>query len=243
MDKYEVTVGRFRKFVGDYNNWHVTSKNPTDGSGQHPIAGRTGWGQSWQVDTYELPENKDALTTRLKCDSAAQTWQDNAGTEIEEAYPINCVDWFMAFAFCIWDGGRLPTEAEWEYAAAGGKENRLYPWGTAAPSISRANYKDSDNSPRIVVGSKPAGVGYFGHLDLAGSLEEWNFDWYSARWYGNSVSPNTCINCVNANDSNQRVVRGSTYVDSDDQHRTTLRGLNYPTYYRIITGFRCARNP
>jgi formylglycine-generating enzyme required for sulfatase activity len=53
-----------------------------------------------------------------------------------EALPINCVHWYDAFQFCAWDGGWLPTEAEWEMAAAGGAENRRYPWGGALPNAS-----------------------------------------------------------------------------------------------------------
>jgi formylglycine-generating enzyme required for sulfatase activity len=241
LDKYEVTVGRFRKFVGVYNNWHVASGNPTIGVGQHPIAGRTGWGQSWQATTYDLPENKDALTSELKCDSTRQTWKDDPSTDEEETYPINCIDWFLAFAFCIWDGGRLPTEAEWEYVAAGGSENRLFPWGSAAPTVAHANYEDSNNSPRVVVGSKPTGVGYFTQLDLAGSVSEWTFDWYHGTWYGSSGYPNPCTNCVNNSEATQRVYRGGSFVNAADQLRTAIRGRGYPSEYNVVSGIRCAR--
>jgi formylglycine-generating enzyme required for sulfatase activity len=73
--------------------------------------------------------------------------------EANDQYPMNCVNWYEAFAFCIWDGGRLPTEAEWEYAAAGGDENRIYPWGNDVAEPLPASYAATGNSPRIAVGS------------------------------------------------------------------------------------------
>ena len=63
--------------------------------------------------------------------SPYSTWTNTASTQ--ENLPINCVNWWESYAFCIWDGGFLPSESEWEYAAAGGSQQREYPWGSAAP--------------------------------------------------------------------------------------------------------------
>ncbi|WP_438023210.1 formylglycine-generating enzyme family protein [Sorangium sp. So ce233] len=68
-----------------------------------------------------------------------------------EARPIRCVSWSVAFAFCAWDGGRLPTEAEWNHASAGGSEQREYPWGNAFPNSTYAVY---DAAGSAVVGSR-----------------------------------------------------------------------------------------
>ncbi len=245
LDKYEITVGRFRKFVENYNAWHVRANpaNPQGNAGAHPIAANTGWGQSWTLvtTTPDLPANAAALMSALKCGTYDQTWTDTPGTTIAEAYPINCVSWYQAFAFCIWDSGRLPTEAEWEYAAAGGSQNRLYPWGNPAPGAALANFDSSDNSPRVVVGSKlsTGGTGSFGHADLAGSMYEWAFDWYNATYYRSGA----CNNCANATAGSSRVIRGSSWGSNVIGLRAAYRSNYAPASPDLHIGFRCARTP
>lgn len=89
-----------------------------------PLAG---WRASWP-----LPSKQAELRQIINCDRTRQTWTDETGTR--ESYPMNCVNWYLAFAFCTWANSRLPTEAEWNYAAAGGDEQRRYPWGDEEPA-------------------------------------------------------------------------------------------------------------
>ncbi len=245
LDKYEVTVGRFREFVEDYDTWHTNNSHPKAGQGENPNVDSsnrslTGWDSRWT--TSELPSTANVLRESLNASIALQTWSDlpNAGNE---AYPINFVTWYLAFAFCIWDDARLPTEAEWEYAASGGSENRLFPWLGAYDPLP-ASYQGGGESRPVAVGSNPLGAGRFGHQDLAGSIGEWVFDWYSADYYGSASSvpiPN-CYNCVNTAVASSRGKRGGSYLQEASYLRAASRTRFMPSDTQEGTGFRCARS-
>ena len=232
LDTYEVTVGRFRKFVQTYNG-----TPPPDGAAENPMKAGTGWQSGWNTN---LPASQTALVAALKCDSSYQTWTDAAGAN--EKYAINCVNWYEALAFCAWDGGRLPTEAEWEYASAGGDANRLYPWGSEDPSVNTAlaNSSYSENSPFINVGAHPLGAGRWGHEDLAGGMWEWAFDWFDSSWYGGAG--NACSNCANLTNASDRVLRGGSWGNASAYLRAAYRVNSYPTFRNLFYGFRCARH-
>ena len=133
-----------------------------------------------QRGTPQLPADTAALKAALKCYPAYQTWTDTPGSNENKA--VNCVDWYTAFAFCAWDGGRMATEAEWIYAASGGSEQRYYPWS------SPANLDDHRRQLRRLLRRHllqhaecrvevPKGDGQWGHSDLGGNVWEWTLDW------------------------------------------------------------------
>jgi formylglycine-generating enzyme len=241
LDLYEVTVGRMRKFVAAYGaGWR-----PSNGSGKNPNnAADSGWtGGTWNS---LLPTDLSALTTSLACSPTYQTWATAVGTAVAESRPQNCLTWYVAHAFCIWDNGRLPTEAEWNYAAAGGTDQRLYPWSSVGPGAN-ANlaaygcYYNGTGTCSAVTNIAPVGLinagnGKWGHADMAGNVMEWVRDLYQNSY------PTPCTDCALLTaPSSTPVVRGGSYQDSATNITTTYRDSDLPFRYPI--GVRCARDP
>jgi formylglycine-generating enzyme required for sulfatase activity len=248
LDKYEVTVGRFRVFVAA----EVAGWRPGAGAGKHtslPHGGlndgkEPGWESSWNVS---LATTESAWAKNLACVPTYSTWTDAAGSGDDR--PINCVTWYEAYAFCIWDGGFLPTEAEWNYAAAGGADQRVYPWSAAFPpgsttlDCAHANYSTSWPSSACVqagatkVGAEsPLGDGKWGQADLAGNVFEWNLDSYDAY-------AATCDDCADLSTSAYKVIRGGSFDGESVCLLNSLRETSVPDGRSDGIGVRCARTP
>ena len=208
LDKYLVTVGRFRQFVAAWNSGYT----PPAGSGKHTHL-NGGSGLKATAGGYEPgwvatdDSNVAPTDANLACGGTHTTWTNTAGAQ--ETLPINCVNWYEAYAFCVWDGGFLPSEAEWEYAAAGGGQQREYPWGSTDPGMNsqHAIYGDyfTGNPTYIApVGTATMGAGLWGQLDLVGDLWEWNLDGYAPY-----VDP--CTDCIDAIAASSRAIRGGYF--------------------------------
>jgi formylglycine-generating enzyme required for sulfatase activity len=228
LDRFEVTVGRFRKFVTAY-----TGTPPAVDAGAHPTIAGSGWQAAWNS---KLPTTSAALTSSLGCAAGLSTWTAAPGPN--EPMPINCTSWYVSFAFCVWDGGRLPTEAEWEKVAAGADENRRYPWGPQDPESCHAGYAGVPT--HVPVGARPAGAGRWGHQDLGGSEWEWTLDYWSSTWYSGAGA--TCNDCANLTPSAWRTIRGGAWSTFEpDRLRAAFRTFIQPDEIPSNVGFRCAR--
>jgi len=222
------------------------SSPPLPGAGAHANIVGSGWNTSWNTS---LVADKTSLIAAAKCDSTYQTWTDTpAGNEHR---PMNCIDWYEAMAFCAWDGGYLATEAEWNYAATGGDQQRAYPWspaGSLAPLDSaHASYYDGTNcvgdlmagctlTDLVAVGSMPLGDGRWGQSDLAGNVFEWTLD-------GEATYAVPCTNCANVASDSSRVIRGGSFVSVATLLRASDRGGRTPSVRGDFLGVRCARTP
>jgi formylglycine-generating enzyme required for sulfatase activity len=160
-------------------------------------------------------------------------------------YPVIWVTQTQATAYCEWSGGRLPTEAEWEYAARG-PEGNIFPWGNTYDGT-KLNYcdincplrpkdprTDDGHAETAPVGSYPAGASWCGALDMAGNVREWVSDWYGQYALDAQVNP------TGPAEGDMHIPRGGCWLDTPDNARSTNRGSNAIGYTRHKVGFRCA---
>lgn len=236
LDAYEVTVSRFRAF------WNA---RPDGGA---PACG-------WPI---RYPHGAIAWRSPGRAPSEEPVgfcnWRPTPGAH--EAHPINCVSWQTAQEFCVWDGGRLPTEAEWEYAARGRavdglRPGRVYPWGDEAPSPScdRAHWNNCPGADvRFTrrVGGFPLGASG-GLYDLAGNVGEFTADWQTNYgvppcWASTTQTDPLCATMI---PDAQHVVRGGSWnrVFGLEPLRSASRYAYVPSgdAGNADVGFRCAR--
>jgi formylglycine-generating enzyme required for sulfatase activity len=159
--------------------------------------------------------------------------------------PVVYIFWSQAQAYCEWAGARLPTEAEWEYAARG-PEGRRFPWGDTFDAT-LLNYcdatctglyadtaADDGYSLPAPVGSYPKGASWCGALDMAGNVSEWVGDWYGEYPAEPQVNPS------GPTSGEWHVARGGSWYETRAHARNTTRLTRSPTFERSDLGFRCA---
>ncbi len=272
LDTYLITVGRFRQ---DVKYLTTSGTAPLDGSGKHvhlnngrglvnsaadaAVAYEAGWdATNWDAEIltgtgagllWDAKLTNPVLCSLPTADGGTQsfaTWTPVAGAN--ENLPLNCLDWYEAYAFCIWDGGFLPSEAEWEYAAAGGGAQREYPWGATDPGTSNLYAIDGCNYPNssgictgpgniAPVGTASLGAGLWGQLDMAGELGEWTLDTYAANY------ANPCIDCAYLAGTGQRVWRSGDFATAATGIAAPVRSSSAPAHRGVDVGARCARMP
>jgi sulfatase modifying factor 1 len=238
MDRYEITVGRFREFLAAY-----PANRPAGGAGRHPRLGDTsGWRSAYDAT---LPSAVGPYTAVLKCGEFT-TWTDSPGPN--ENKPINCITWYDAFAFCAWDGGRLPTEAEWNYVAAFGNGACPYPWRDCVPIEPQhavfgcvadgSAAGDCSANDILAVGSRsPKGDARWNQADVSGNVAEWVLDAYSPTY----ILP--CDDCANLSYNAYGVIRGGSFLSEPLALTSGRRESRQLAARGPDTGARCVRAP
>jgi formylglycine-generating enzyme required for sulfatase activity len=173
-------------------------------------------------------------------------------------HPVVHVSWFDAQAYCKWAGGRLPTEAEWEYAARGGLEEKVNVWGDEPVNSKLCNIwqgtfpssnteEDGFYTTSPVRQFPPNGYGLY---DMAGNVWEWTGDWYRPDTYRKDSTEDVTVNPVGPSNSYdpmepytpKRVTRGGSFLCNDSYcsgYRPSARMKTSPDTSLIHTGFRC----
>jgi sulfatase modifying factor 1 len=242
LDRFEVTVSRFYPFLRAYDE----ARQPLDDAGAQMDLPGSGWRHDWSDDLDGMFPSSATLEADIV---ACAAWPQVSDFDV----PIRCVNWYVAFAFCIWDGGRLPTEAEWTYAAMEGDSHRVYPFSNPPEDTTldqgHARYFDDDDmwSAPNKVGQLPLGVGAFGQYDLAGNVWEWIADSYREQLGTKDCGANlpgadTDTACSDADSTPNRVLKGGSFSLSSTYLANTARSADRPQGTDPSVGFRCARN-
>jgi len=213
-------------------------------------------GNNQTIRPFWLDETEVTRAHYAACVAAGQC-EDTLASDYSttDEQPINNVTWFQATAYCTWRDGRLPTEAEWEYAARGPDE-WIFPWGNsfdgtranhcdgncgAASWASGFNYVNEENDDGYVVtapvGSYPLGASWVGALDMSGNVWEWTSSLYQPYPYDGQEGREEFANRTDA-----RVLRGSSYYSTSGNLRAADRGDGTPDSVNHGFGFRCVRS-
>ena len=250
MDRSEVTNEQFERFVKS-TGYVTTAERPRDGkqAGSWVFRRPAQPWESWKVwipgASWRAPEGPGSDVGKLA------------------KHPVVHVSHEDALAYAKWSGKRLPTEAEWEFAARGGEILLKYPWGReASPSgMFPANtwqgaFPEKNEISDGFAGTAPAGSfapNNYGVVDLAGNVAEWCSDWFSAAFYAelrpdpnraahrNPQGPDT------SSDPSEpgvwkRVVRGGSWLSGPMDFRVAARGREVPDFTASWIGFRCVRD-
>jgi len=222
-----------------------TFKMGTDniGSGEKPVHTVTLSG--FRISKSEITVSQyRACVDAGACSQPDTGYYCNWGKKDRGDHPINCVNWNQSQAFCKWAGGRLPTEAEWEYAARSDDE-RKYPWGNQEASCKFAVMCDGvtkENKSTIFSGcgrdgtwsvcSKPAGNSKSGLCDMAGNVWEWVSDWYGDYPSTPQKNPKGPVK------GELKVLRGGSWNSMPKNCQSAVRNGYLPDIQNYDAGFR-----
>jgi formylglycine-generating enzyme required for sulfatase activity len=229
----------------------LTDKAQPDEEPDHKVTMKGFWIDKTEVTNAQYAQCVAAGACEIPNELKSATHDGYYAAPDFADYPVIYVTWNDAKNYCSWAGRRLPTEAEWEYAARG-NDFRNFPWGDTDPSADTANF-GYQNKDTVKVGSYPGGASPFGIFDMAGNVWEWVADYYGASYYQNSPAENPLGPEGPGVNGLQMVLRGGSWADEIAELRVSNRGFglaqnldadklsaSYAGQSNERTGFRCA---
>ncbi len=229
----------------------------TEATGYQTEAERFGWSFVFlnQIPKSHLKraafENVLGLDWWIKVEKADWRKPGGPGTQIRKRmnHPVVHISWNDAAAYAAWAGKRLPTEAEWEYAARGGLEHSLYPWGDELTPVGKhrcniwqGRFPDHDSGEDGYTGTAPAKsfkANGYGLYNVSGNVWEWVQDWFSPTWHLTADRANPQGPASGGN----RVIRGGSFLCHHsycNRYRVSARTSVTPDSATCHLGFRCA---
>ncbi|MBV8818530.1 MAG: SUMF1/EgtB/PvdO family nonheme iron enzyme, partial [Acidobacteriaceae bacterium] len=187
------------------------------------------------MDVAEVTNQRYAAFVNATGHRAPYGWKNGQMPEAHENYPVVDVSWDDARDFCAWEGKRLPTEAEWERAARGKEEGRMYPWGDREITSKDAVYNRVDGPQPVCSKEKND----FCLCDMIGNVWEWCSDWYGQHYYDEAPGRNP----PGPEKGLYRVLRGGSWFDVPPLFLTTsYRSWARQSERSPTIGFRCVKN-
>jgi len=246
-------MGRNHFFLFDELNW--TLRPRLDDRPVHQLSM-----DAFYMDKYEVTNAEYERFTEAAKHEKPWHWPGGKVTQEMQKKPVYNVSWFDADAYCKWAGKRLPTEAEWEKAARGGLDRKLYWWGDdllpqryfdgqAPPPPAGDDAKETKQPPRGRWGAPngPADVGSYpangyGLYDVTGNVWEWVSDWYDKDYYLETPDKNP----QGPESGKYKVARGGGWSSTEDLPQRSILGVHYRNYAdpsdkSNVLGFRCAK--
>lgn len=233
----EFWMGRTRLWLMDEIGWQVRER--FDDRPVHRV--RLG---AFAIDAREVTNTRYAAYLASPAGKDVTPpfhWGGRTPPKGREELPVYNVTWHDAVRFCTAQGGRLPTEAEWEYAARGGVADFDYPWGNEyldAPAepgkpAGRHAHSGSSTGPKAVGSFRPNG---YGLSDMSGNVWEWTADWYDLHYYAESPVDNP----TGPPDGRYKVIRGGSWADTETRLGTVYyRNFAAPDTAQPTIGVRC----
>lgn len=189
--------------------------------------------KAFYMDQYEVTNMQYKDFVDVAGHRTPVHWQNGTFPAGKGEHPVVNVSWEDARTYAEWAGKRLPSEAEWEWAARG-REGREYPWGKQ-PTQDHSNYSNPE-SRTTPVNKYPKGVSEFGIWDQSGNVGEWVNDWFEIKYYSRSPESDP----KGPAEGDLKVYRGGGYHTNRMDIRAASRHSATPNMYQDYIGFRCA---